>query len=308
MTEEIGLTLAEWQDWLGTERRLATNTLFAYQRDVTKFLSFISTHTGDPISLNLLLSLHIRDFRAWLTELHNNGLGAHSRSRALSSVRSFFHFLDRNNYGQNPAISIVKRPKMGRLLPHPVQQEFIEQVIEEAGSNQSSQPRWIRLRDQALLTLLYGAGLRISEALELSAGEFDHEPTSLIIKGKGGRQRMVPILQVVRERVGEYRRYCPYKAGPEDAVFLGARGKRLNAGIAQKLVRKLRKQLQLSDSLTPHALRHSFATHLLSNGGDLRVIQELLGHSSLSTTQQYTGVADTELQAVFQRAHPRAKL
>jgi len=308
MTGDIGLALTEWQDWLHTERRLATNTLFAYQRDVTKFLSFVSTHTGDPISLKLLMSLHIRDFRAWLTDLHNNGLGAHSRSRALSSVRSFFHFLDRKNYGQNPAISILKRPKMVRLLPHPVQQKLIEQVIDEAGSNQSSQPHWIRLRDQALLTLLYGAGLRISEALELSAGVFDHEPTILIIEGKGGRQRMVPILEVVAERIREYRQHCPYQTGPEAALFLGARGKRLNAGIPQKLVRELRKRLQLADSLTPHALRHSFATHLLSNGGDLRVIQELLGHSSLSTTQQYTAVADTELQTVFRRSHPRAKL
>ena len=308
MSKDIGLTLTEWKDWLGTERRLATNTLLAYQRDVMNFLSFVGIHTGDPISLKLLMSLHIRDFRAWLAELHNSGLGAHSRSRALSSIRSFYHFLDRNDYGQNPAISMVKRPKMDRLLPHPVQQELIEQVIEEAGSNQSSQPRWICLRDQALLTLLYGTGLRISEALELNAGVFDHEPTTLIIRGKGGRQRMVPILKVVGERVREYRQYCPYKLAPKDSLFLGARGKRLNAGIAQKLVRELRKQLRLADSLTPHALRHSFATHLLSNGGDLRVIQELLGHSSLSTTQQYTEVADTELQTVFQRTHPRAKL
>jgi integrase/recombinase XerC len=308
MTGDIRLVLAEWQAWLGTERRLATNTLAAYQRDVTKFLSFVSTHTGDAISVKLLMSLHIRDFRAWLTDLHNNGLGARSRSRALSSVRSLFHFLDRKSYGQNPSISIVKRPKMGRLLPHPIQLKFIKQVIEAAGSSQSSQAHWIRLRDQALLTLLYGAGLRISEALQLNAGVFDQGAKTLMIRGKGGKQRMVPILQVVGERVGEYRQYCPYQTGPTDVLFLGARGKRLNAGIAQKLVRELRKQLQLADSLTPHALRHSFATHLLSNGGNLRVIQELLGHSSLSTTQQYIGVADTELQTVFQRSHPRAKL
>lgn len=300
--------MAEWKDWLCNERRLAENTRSAYQRDVTRFLSFVSTHTGQPISLELLMSLHVRDFRAWLTNLHNRGVGSRSRSRALSSVQNFFLFLDRKNYGQNRAIAIVQRPKLRRLLPHPIQTEFIEQVIEAAGSNPSDKPRWIRLRDQALITLLYGAGLRISEALDLSAGMFNHTPTTLTITGKGGRQRMVPILPIVTERIRSYRQCCPYENLPEDPLFFGARGKRLNAGVAQKVVRNLRHQLQMTNNLTPHALRHSFATHLLSNGGNLRVIQELLGHSSLSTTQQYTEVTDTELEATFQRAHPRAKL
>ena len=155
---------------------------------------------------------------------------------------------------------------------------------------------------------LYGAGLRISEALALNAEIFDHDPTTLTITGKGGRQRMVPILPIVAERIFKYKEYCPHQALPKGPLFFGARGKRLNAGVAQKLVRGLRQELQLTNNLTPHALRHSFATHLLSNGGNLRIIQELLGHSSLSTTQQYTEVSDTELQATFQRAHPRAKL
>ena len=308
MAENICLELSNWKDWLGTERRLAANTLSAYQRDVNRFLSFINIHTGKPISPELLISLHVRDFRAWLTSLHNEGVGARSRSRALSSVRSFFLFLDLKNYGQNPAVAIVQRPKLARLLPHPIQSELIEQLIEAADSHQSDQPRWIHLRNQSLITLLYGAGLRISEALALNADIFNRDPTSLTITGKGGRQRMVPILPIVSERISQYRQHCPYPAIGKGPLFLGAKGKRLNAGVAQKVVRDLRQELQLANHLTPHSLRHSFATHLLSNGGNLRIIQELLGHSSLSTTQQYTDVADTELQATFQRAHPRAKL
>ena len=306
-SNDIQLAITEWQTWLKTERRLAENTLSSYHRDAKRFLAFLNSHNGSPTSLDQLVSLHIRDFRAWLTQLHNEGLGPRSRSRALASVRSLFYFLDKEQYGQNAALSTIRRPKMDRRLPHPTQLELIKQVIHAAGSKRPGRAHWVGLRDQALLTLLYGAGLRIGEALSLDGGVFDNDPETLVINGKGNRQRIIPILPVIRKRIANYKEKCPYQTSPEAALFLGARGKRLNPGVVQKLVRGLRQELQLGNALTPHGLRHSFATHLLSNGGNLRIIQELLGHSSLSTTQQYTSLADIELQRVFRDTHPRAK-
>jgi len=307
MHTDLRLVLIEWQTWLRTERRLAENTLSSYHRDAQRFLAFLASHKGSAICLEQLASLHIRDFRAWLTQLHNEGLSPRSRSRALASIRNFFHFLDKEKYGQNPAILAIRRPKMDKRLPHPTQLELIEQVIHAAASKRRGRAQWIGLRDQALLTLLYGAGLRIGEALGLNANVFDGDPETLIITGKGSRQRMIPILPVIRERIAKYKELCPYEFNPEAALFLGQRGKRLNPGVVQRLVRTLRQELHIGDALTPHGLRHSFATHLLSNGGNLRIIQELLGHSSLSTTQQYTSVADRELHGVFRDTHPRAK-
>jgi len=307
MNTDVQLVLAEWQTWLRAERRLAGSTLSSYHRDTKRFLAFLNSHHGSPMCLDQLVSLHIRDFRAWLAQLRNEGLGPRSRSRALASVRSLFHFLDKEKYGQNTAISAVRRPKMDKRLPHPTQLELIKQVIHAAGLKRPGRADWIGLRDQALLTLLYGAGLRIGEALVLNAHVFDNDPETLIINGKGNRQRMIPILPVIRERIAKYKDKCPYQTKPEAALFLGARGKRLSSGVVQKLVRDLRQELQLGNALTPHGLRHSFATHLLANGGNLRIIQELLGHSSLSTTQQYTSVADGELHGVFRDTHPRAK-
>ena len=307
MNTDLRLALIEWQTWLRTERRLAENTLSSYHRDAQRFLAFLASHKGSAICLDQLTSLHIRDFRAWLTQLHNEGLGPRSRSRALASIRNLFHFLDKEKYGQNAAISAIKRPKMDKRLPHPTHLQLIEQVIHAAGSKRRGRAHWIGLRDQALLTLLYGAGLRIGEALSLNANVFDGNPETLIINGKGNRQRMVPILPIIRGRIARYKDQCPYRFSPEAGLFLGTRGKRLNAGVVQKLVRSLRQELHMGDALTPHGLRHSFATHLLSNGGNLRIIQELLGHSSLSTTQQYTSVADRELHGVFRNTHPRAK-
>tara|TARA_B100001123_G_C15087951_1_gene938407 strand:+ start:368 stop:970 length:603 start_codon:yes stop_codon:yes gene_type:complete len=196
---------------------------------------------------------------------------------------------------------------MEKLLPYPFASELIEQIIEAAGSNARGKAEWIKLRDQALLTLLYGAGLRISEALGLDAATFSEKPETLKITGKGGRERLIPILPVVNDRIEQYRMERPHKPGQDGALFVGVRGNRLNPAAAQKLVREIRQNLHLSDKLTPHAFRHSFATHLLSSGGDLRTIQELLGHSSLSTTQHYTGLANNELYSVFDQAHPRAK-
>ena len=307
MNTDLRLALIEWQTWLRTERRLAENTLSAYHRDAERFLAFLASHKGSAMCLDQLTSLHIRDFRAWLTQLHNEGLSPRSRSRALASVRNLFHFLDKEKYGQNAAISAIRRPKMDKPLPHSTHLELIEQVIHAAGSKRHGRAHWIGLRDQALLTMLYGAGLRIGEALSLNASVFDGDPETLIINGKGNHQRMVPILPLIRERVARYKDQCPYHFSHGTALFLGTRGKRLNAGVVQKLVRSLRQELNMGDALTPHGLRHSFATHLLSNGGNLRIIQELLGHSSLSTTQQYTTVADRELRGVFRNAHPRAK-
>ena len=299
--------VTDWQRWLLAERRMSQNTSAAYAHDVESFLSFMTTHLGQPLNLNNLMSLSVRDFRAWLAALSHRGLSPRSRARALSAVRGLYRYLDSIKLGQNPALTILRTPKSDRLVPRPLSPEDAKEAIAAAGKPDKGRPSWISLRDQALFMLLYGTGLRISEALALTGKDFSGKPETLTVTGKGRKQRLVPLLPRVLEAIDTYRDLCPYLIGSNDALFLGARGKRLNAGLAQRVMRRLRFELDLQDNVTPHALRHSFATHLLSGGGDLRVIQELLGHSSLATTQRYTEVDGVQLKKVYEDAHPRAK-
>lgn len=300
---DVREALQAWKEWLGTERRAAKNTLDSYGFDLTDFFSFISAYRGGKVSLSLLSSLTLTDFRAWLA--HNAGKGkvAATRSRAIAGVRNFFRWLDSTGRLHNSAIDLLKTPKAGKRLPRPLSEINAEEIITTADNVQ--QQKWIGLRDKALFMLLYGAGLRLGEALSLKTSDIKGD--SVIVTGKGKRQRKVPLLPIVKEEIERYLKSCPYPTKDNKSVFVGARGEKLNPGVAQRQLRRLRRDLNLPDNVTPHALRHSFATHLLAAGADLRSLQELLGHSSLSTTQLYTNVDAGHLLKVYRSAHPRAK-
>jgi integrase/recombinase XerC len=300
-----------WRDWLKSERRLSGHTLIAYEHDVDSFLAFLAIYLGAAPTLAALGKLKPAEFRAWLAERSRQGLARSSTARAFSSVRSFFRFLDKRGLAHNASIAAIQTPKLPRSVPKALSERDMEELLETPSGQERA--AWIELRDTAVLLLLYGAGLRIGEALGLAKGTVDGllagGRDTLGITGKGNRTRLVPLLPQALEAMVAYRDACPLmKAlGPQDAFFLGARGGPLDPAIVQKRVRELRHQLGLPDSVTPHALRHSFATHLLGAGGDLRTIQELLGHASLSTTQRYTDVDAARLSAVYRAAHPRAK-
>lgn len=300
-----------WRDWLKSERRLAGHTLVAYEHDVAMFLGFITTYLGAPPTLDALAKLKPAEFRAWLAERSRQGLARTSTARAFSSVRSFFRFLDKRKLAHNASIGAIQTPKLPRSVPKALNERDMEDLL-EAPSDQE-RDAWLDLRDAAVLMLLYGAGLRIGEALGLRKSTIedllDSGRDTLMVTGKGNKTRLVPILPQALDALRAYRDTCPYLAtrGPNESFFIGARGGALDPAIVQKRVRDIRHGLGLAESVTPHALRHSFATHLLGAGGDLRTIQELLGHASLSTTQRYTDVDSARLTAVYRAAHPRAK-
>jgi integrase/recombinase XerC len=300
---DVTEALALWLRWLATERRASPRTRDAYIGDVATFLAFVTGYRGAPPSLDVLSRLTVGDFRAWLSHLSREGLAPPSRGRALAAVRNLFRWFDRSGRMHNPAIAAIATPRARRPVPRPLASADARALLDAAGEADAP---WIGARDQALFTLLYGCGLRISEALDLLR---DAAPlgASLRVLGKGGKERLVPVLPAVREAVNAYLALCPFAAGPKDPLFLGVRGGRLNPALAQRRMRDLRHQLGLPDTATPHALRHSFATHLLAGGGDLRAIQELLGHASLSTTQRYADVDTERLMEVYAAAHPRAK-
>lgn len=300
-----------WRDWLKSERRLAGHTLIAYEHDVAGFLGFMTTYLGAPPSLADLAKLKPAEFRAWLAEKARSGAARSSTARAFSSVRSFFRFLDKRGFASNASIGAIQTPKLPHSIPKALSERDMTELL-DAGDLESREA-WIERRDNAVLLLLYGAGLRIGEALGLAKGTVEallaEGQDTLHITGKGNKTRLVPLLPQAIEALAAYRDACPFlKVLPaHHAFFLGARGGPLDPAIVQKRVRVLRMQLGLADSVTPHALRHSFATHLLGAGGDLRTIQELLGHASLSTTQRYTDVDAARLTEVYRAAHPRAK-
>ncbi|WP_395707985.1 tyrosine recombinase XerC [Reyranella sp.] len=300
-----------WRDWLKSERRLASHTLVAYEHDVASFLGFMTTYLGAPPTLDSLATLKPAEFRAWLAERAREGMARTSTSRAFSSVRSFFRFLDKRGFAHNASIGAIQTPKLPRSVPKALSEGDMEEMLDSAPEQERA--AWIDLRDNAVLLLLYGAGLRIGEALGLTKATVEEllraGRDTLTVTGKGNKTRLVPLLPQALEALRTYRDACPFMAAlaPRDAFFLGARGGALDPAIVQKRVRDIRNSLGLPDSVTPHALRHSFATHLLGAGGDLRTIQELLGHASLSTTQRYTDVDSARLAAVYRAAHPRAK-
>ena len=293
----------KWQDWMLIERNCSNHTLDAYSRDISAFFLYLTKHLGFQPGISEIEGLTNIDFRGYLAMRHNNGLSHTSNARAISTLKSFYKFLDRNEILHNAAIKVIKTPKIPRSIPKPLSQHEAKEAIDTIGKLHSTP--WISARDLAILILLYGCGLRISEALNLNVKDL---PTGdiIVINGKGKKQRVVPILPIVNDAIKYYINICPQSLDKEGPLFIGAQGRRVNAGVIQRQVRKLRTILALPATVTPHALRHSFATHLLARGGDLRTIQELLGHESLSTTQRYTDVDLTRLIRVFQESHPRA--
>lgn len=294
-----------WEEHLGSERRLSPKTLEAYRRDVDQFLSFLTLHLGAPPCLADLSGLRMADIRAFMAVRRQAGAGPRTLGRGLAGIRSFIAFLEREGLANGAAFRAMRTPRQPKTLPRPLAAADALRVVDM--DEQLDEEPWVAARNAAVLALLYGSGLRISEALALRRA--DAPPTDggvLRVTGKGGKIRLVPILPVVGEAVADYIRLCPMALAPEGALFRGVRGGPLQPRLIQLAVERLRGAFGLPDSATPHALRHSFATHLLASGGDLRAIQELLGHASLSTTQVYTAVDTDRLLAVFEKAHPRA--
>jgi len=301
--EDLAAALALWRRWLVSERRLGPRSVTAYERDVDATIAFLSDHLGRQLDLAALAALAPRDVRAWLAARHGRGYARTSTARAMAALRSLFRFLDREGLVHNPALAAVRTPRLERRLPRPIDAAQARRLADDAAEEQHA---WIGARDTALLLLLYGAGLRIGEALALDAAVLRSAATHLLVRGKGGKQRLVPLLPVVVDALAAYAGQCPWPLEPGRPLFYGARGKRLQPAIVQRKVQRLRLALGLPESATPHALRHSFATHLLGSGADLRAIQELLGHASLSTTQGYAAVASDSLRHLYLKAHPRA--
>lgn len=295
--------LADWRRWLETERRVSVHTLTSYTRDVAGFLAFLSGHLGRPPALADLAEARLADFRSWLARRAAEGMASTSRARSLSGVRSFFGWLDRSGHLHNPAVGLVRTPKRPHAVPKPLTAGDAVHLLEEAEGG-GARP-WIGLRDRALFTLLYGCGLRIDEALRLSRAQAP-SGDMLTVTGKGSRQRVVPVLPEVRRAVDAYLAACPHALPADGPLFVGARGARLDPRVARRAMDETRRLMGLPDTATPHALRHSFATHLLADGADLRAIQDLLGHASLSTTQRYLEVEADSLMDIYDRAHPRA--
>ncbi len=300
----LNAALAAWRAWLAEERRASAHTVDGYGRDLAAFLVFVTGHLGQEPGLADLTSLTMADFRSFLASRAAAGLGRTSMARAMSSLRSFFRYLERNGLGHNAALRAVRTPRPPRSVPKPLATDEALETI--AAAALLPQEPWMAARDAALFTLLYGCGLRLGEALALTRGQAPRGD-AMVITGKGRKQRLVPLLPVVVEAVDSYLSQCPHAGDAASPLFVGARGGQLNPGVVQRQMRRLRPLLGLPDTATPHALRHSFATHLLAAGGDLRTIQELLGHASLSTTQRYTEVDAERLTAVYRETHPRAK-
>jgi len=297
----IRAQLSAWQRELGSVRRLAANTLEAYGRDVDQFLSFLAGHAGGAVTLATLKDLRGADIRAFMAQRRTESLGSRSLARMLSALKSFFRFLEREGVLASEALNVIRTPKLPKSLPKALTVMEARQTI-SATEGMEDRP-WVAARDMAVLSLCYGAGLRIAEALALTGS--DLEARSLRVTGKGGKVRLVPLIDAVRKSVELYVSLCPFKPYPSDPLFRGVRGGVLSPRLIQLRVVQLRSALGLPPSATPHALRHSFATHLLGRGGDLRAIQELLGHASLSTTQIYTAVDTDRLLESYRKAHPR---
>ncbi|MCI2394352.1 tyrosine recombinase XerC [Aliiroseovarius sediminis] len=295
--------LSEWLDHIRALDGASVNTLAAYQTDLTGFLAFMATHLGGSAGRGGLAAVSLPDMRAWMAHERGRGVGARSLARALSAVKSFYRWLSERDDFDATAVLSTRSPKFSKKLPRPLAPDAAKAVIETAGLQ--SLHGWVGARDIAVATLLYGCGLRISEALGLTCADAPL-PDALRIKGKGGKERVVPVLPVARDAVEAYRRLCPHPETPDAPLFRGVRGGALGPRAVQNTMQQVRLQLGLPATATPHAMRHSFATHLLAAGGDLRAIQELLGHASLSTTQAYTSVDTSRLLEVYKAAHPRA--
>ncbi len=303
---DVDAEIARWLEHLGAERRMSPKTLEAYERDVAQFLAFLAEHMGSTPTLKQLAKLTPADVRAFMAARRAHGAGNRSLMRGLAGARSFARFLERNGKGKVAALAAVRTPKLPKTLPKPLAIDAAKRITDiELRAGEARAP-WIILRDAAVLGLLYGAGLRVSEALGLQRKDFGSALDVLTVTGKGNKARMVPLLPQVAKLIGDYLALCPLDLAPDGPLFIGSRGGPLSPRIVQLAMARLRGALGLPDSATPHAMRHSFATHLLARGGDLRAIQELLGHASLSTTQIYTAVDSERLLDVYKSTHPRA--
>jgi len=296
-----------WWDHLAVERRVSPNTLEAYGRDIESFFEFLQDHLGGPATVADLKALRPADFRAFLAQRRRGGAGPRTAARLLSSIRSLFRFLERAQIVKNDSIGAIRTPKLPHGLPKPLSVPQAKALIADVDAAAEATRQWVSARDAAIFLLLYGCGLRISEALDLDVKEAPVEDwqDTLRIVGKGRKAREVPIIPPVRNAIRRYLELFPGHLEGSDPLFVGVRGNRLNPRIVQLTMQRMRSALLLPETATPHALRHSFATHLLQAGADLRSIQELLGHASLSTTQVYTEVDRAHLLRVHEEAHPR---
>jgi integrase/recombinase XerC len=307
-TSEVAGELVRWLGYLSAERRMSPKTVDAYRRDVTQFLAFLCEHSGSRVKLSSLSRLAPLDVRAFMSARRADGISSRSLMRMLAGTRSFARFLERGGKAKVGALAAVRTPKLEKTLPKPLPIPLAKRVTDAGLRAGEEREQWVLARDAAVFALLYGSGLRISEALALKRKDLS-DPTggsALRITGKGNKQRMVPILARVAQLAAEYVALCPHPLPPDAPLFVGVRGGALSPRIVQLAMARLRGALGLPDTATPHALRHSFATHLLARGGDLRAIQELLGHASLSTTQIYTEVDGERLLEVYRNTHPRA--
>ncbi len=304
----IAAEMARWLTHLRAERRLSPKTLEAYGRDLRQCLAFLSEHWGARVTLARFAGLEATDVRAFMAMRRADDISSRSLMRSLAGLRSFGRFLEREGKGKVGALSAIRAPKVGKSLPKPIHVAAAKRLTDADERAGEERETWVLVRDAAVMALLYGSGLRISEALSLKRRDVPLPGAGdvLTVTGKGNKTRMVPVLQNVLQLIADYVAICPHHLPPEGPIFVGTRGGPLNARIIQLTMARLRGALGLPDSATPHALRHSFATHLLSRGGDLRAIQELLGHSSLSTTQVYTGIDSERLLEVYRSAHPRS--
>jgi integrase/recombinase XerC len=302
---KVAAEIEGWLRYLGAERRMSPKTVEAYRRDVLQFLSFLAEHLGGAPSLKELAALAPADVRAFLAARRAKGIGSRSLMRTLAGVRGFARFLERSGKGKVGALAAVRTPKIAKTLPRPLSVAAAKSMADPDVAAGDAREAWIHARDAAVLALLYGSGLRISEALGLKRADFGSRDT-ITVSGKGRKERMVPVLPQVAKLVADYAALCPYDLPQDGPLFVGAKGGPLSARIVQLAMARLRGALGLPETATPHALRHSFATHLLARGGDLRSIQELLGHASLATTQIYTEVDAERLIEAYRSAHPRA--
>ena len=302
---DVAAEIGRWLGYLGAERRMSPKTLEAYARDVGQFLDFLTQHLGGAPSLKALARLSPADVRAFMAARRSEGLSSRSLMRVMAGTRSFARFLERNGKGKVGALSAVRAPKIGKTLPKPLAIAAAKRISDTDLRDGEAREPWVIARDAAVLGLLYGSGLRISEALSLKRKDFSKRD-AITVTGKGNKTRMVPVLRQVAKLISDYVALCPIDLPADGALFVGTRGGPLSPRVVQLAMATLRGALGLPDTATPHALRHSFATHLLARGGDLRAIQELLGHASLSTTQIYTAVDSERLLEVYASAHPRA--
>jgi integrase/recombinase XerC len=299
----LGAALREWLSQLAALQGAAPNTIEAYRRDVAGYLGFLARHQGETGGLAQVATASQSDLRAWMASERARGLSARSLARALSAVKGFTAWASDRSGADATTVLSTRGPKVRRKLPRPLSEEGAAAIL--SGIGEDAREDWIAARDTAILTLLYGLGLRISEALSLTGADHPLPPT-LRITGKGGKTRLVPVIPVAARAVDAYVALCPHELGHAEPLFRGVRGGPVNPRLIQAAMERARLRLGLPATATPHALRHSFATHLLSAGGDLRAIQELLGHASLSTTQAYTAVDPARLLEVYEKAHPRA--